>query len=458
MRGLRVALLVAALVSSAAIVCVAVLPGPRFEYQIPALHVVLLTAASMASLLAGLLVIGRFRRRGRLGDLVLACALAVATLANLAPLSALLVTGQDSQPLTAVVAQAGRLFSAVLVAVAAFAPDHRLRRPRSAAIAAVLLIATLFAAVVITDLNLWHTVQGLTSPPPVAGEPRLATNPVLLTEQLGGALFYAAAALGFLTRSLRYQDEFLGWVALAAVLAAASRVSYFLYAPSPPQGVSVGDAFRLASYAALLTGSLREILAYWHTLAETASVRERSRIARDLHDGVAQDLAYLTRHLDSLNGSADPETVERLRRAAQRAQLEARRAIGALASPAAQTLETALAGAAGEIAEQFQTRLDLSLANGIRLPEARAEALLRIACEAVANAARHSGASQVSLTLERHGSRVRLRVSDAGCGFDSAAAAGGFGLVSMRERALSAGGELRVSSAAGKGSQVEAIL
>jgi signal transduction histidine kinase len=448
----------AALVSSAAIVGVAVLPGLRFEYQFPMLHVVLLTAASLAALPAGLLVIGRFRRRGQLGDLALGCALAVVTLANLVSLSVLLVTGQDSQPLTAVVAQESRFFSAALVAVAAFAPDRRLRRPRSIAIAAALVIATVFAVDAAVDLSVWHTVQALALLPPVAAEPRLATNPMLLAEQLGGALLCLAAALGFLTRSLRCQDEFLGWVALAAVLAAASRVSYFLYAPSPPQGVSVGDVFRLASYAALLTGSLREILAYWHTMAETASVRERNRIARDLHDGVAQDLAYLTRHLDSLNGSADPEMVERLRQATQRAQLEARRAIGVLAVPVAPTLETALAGAASEIAERFQTKLDLSLTNGIRLPEERAEALMRIACEAVTNAVRHSGASQVSLTLERHGSRVRLRVSDAGCGFDRAAVVGGFGLVSMRERALSAGGELRVISALGRGSQVEAIL
>jgi signal transduction histidine kinase len=83
---------------------------------------------------------------------------------------------------------------------------------------------------------------------------------------------------------------------------------------------------------------------------------------------------------------------------------------------------------------------------------------VRIAREAVANAGRHSGASEVSLKLERDGPRVRLRVSDKGCGFDPALTGGGFGLVAMQQRACSVGGELRISSTPGSGSEVEAAL
>jgi signal transduction histidine kinase len=89
---------------------------------------------------------------------------------------------------------------------------------------------------------------------------------------------------------------------------------------------------------------------------------------------------------------------------------------------------------------------------------AREDALVRIACEAVANVARHSGARQASLILESDGPRLRLRVSDRGCGFDLASAGGGFGLTSMRQRARSVGGELRVSSVPGQGREVEATL
>jgi signal transduction histidine kinase len=83
---------------------------------------------------------------------------------------------------------------------------------------------------------------------------------------------------------------------------------------------------------------------------------------------------------------------------------------------------------------------------------------VRIACEAITNAARHSGASRVSLGLERDGSGVRLRISDKGHGFDTAAPGGGFGLISMRERAHSVGGELLISSAPGHGSEVEVAV
>jgi signal transduction histidine kinase len=83
---------------------------------------------------------------------------------------------------------------------------------------------------------------------------------------------------------------------------------------------------------------------------------------------------------------------------------------------------------------------------------------VRIACEAVANAARHSGADRVNLGLERDGSGVRLWVSDEGHGFDPADPGGGFGLTSMRERAHSVGAQLVVSSVPGHGSQVEVAL
>jgi signal transduction histidine kinase len=181
-------------------------------------------------------------------------------------------------------------------------------------------------------------------------------------------------------------------------------------------------------------------------------------MARDLHDGLAQELAYISRHIDLLNGEAESGTVRRLKLALQRAQLESRRAINALAATGNQPLEVALADAAEEIAERYRINLDLELASGVRLSPTRSEALVRIACEAVTNAARHSGAREVTLCLERDGSLTRLRVSDKGRGFDTAVPGSGFGLVAMRERARSVGAELRIDSAAGRGSEVEVAV
>jgi signal transduction histidine kinase len=146
-----------------------------------------------------------------------------------------------------------------------------------------------------------------------------------------------------------------------------------------------------------------------------------------------------------------------LRRAVERARLESRRVISA-AAPGAQPFEVALAEAVTEVAGRYQVKLDLNLACDIRLPAPRREAFVRIACEAVANAAQHSGADRVNLGLERDGSGVRLWVSDEGHGFDPEDPGGGFGLISMRERAHSVGAELIVSSVPGRGSQVEVAL
>jgi signal transduction histidine kinase len=117
-------------------------------------------------------------------------------------------------------------------------------------------------------------------------------------------------------------------------------------------------------------------------------------------------------------------------------------------------VDVALEEAAGQVAERFRIGLHLDLVRGIRLSPTRAEAVVRIACEAITNAARHSGAESVALRLERAGSEISLLVADTGRGFDTHTRADGFGLISMRERARAVGGELRVRSAPGRGSEV----
>jgi signal transduction histidine kinase len=181
-------------------------------------------------------------------------------------------------------------------------------------------------------------------------------------------------------------------------------------------------------------------------------------MARDLHDGLAQELAYISRNLDLVTGAANGDAVGRLQPAVERAQLELRWAINALAPPRHQAFEVALAEAVSEIAERARIELELDVVPGIQLSPTRSEALVRIACEAVTNAARHSGAGSVTLCLERDGSLVRLRVADSGCGFDPTVPGSGFGLIAMRERARSVGGELRICSAPGHGSEVHAAV
>ena len=115
------------------------------------------------------------------------------------------------------------------------------------------------------------------------------------------------ATAGFLRRSRRLGDEFFGWLAVAGVLAAASHVNYLLYPAINSPSLYAGDLFRFAFYAVLLVGSMREIWSYWHALSRAAVLEERQRIACDLHDGVAQELAYLARNLYALSGAVDED-------------------------------------------------------------------------------------------------------------------------------------------------------
>jgi signal transduction histidine kinase len=447
---------VAAVVAYFATVAIVLRLQLHFAYQRAVLHVVLETGASLIGVLTAFLLFGRHRPRARLNELLLVCGLAVLVLSNISALTGLVMMGWTPHKLAVCAAFAGRWVGGLLLAIAAFAPQRQLRRPGPliAGIAGFATAALLAAATV--AMLIWRVSPGLD----FTGRWELHGHPVLLALELAAAVLYAMAAVGFLKCCQRHEDEFFGWLAGAAVLASAMHVQYFFsfYSPLSPRWAQTGDALRFSFFTALLVGCLREIWSYWRTLSAVAVAEERRRIARDLHDGLAQELAYLARNLDSLHQETGGTRLGRLLRAAERAQQESRRAISTLAAPAEQAVEVALARSIGEIADRFHVGLELDLAGNVHLPAARAEALVRIACEAVANAARHSGASQVSVRLRCDGPRVRLRVSDTGCGFDATVTGGGFGLVSMRERARSAGGELHVSAAPGVGSQVEAVL
>lgn len=417
---------------------------------------VLETAASLSALLACFLVCGRLRRHARLNELVLACALAVLAITTLFSITVATLAGRMPHGLTAWATLAGGVLGALLFALAAFAPRLRLRRPGRA------LAAVAVAGVLLLAAGLGNAFgSGAWQPANPPELPVFRAHPIVVAAQVVMSVFYGLAVAGFLRRAQRTGDEFLSWLSIAAVLATISHIDYAIYPFLDSQWDYTAEAFRLSFYAILTVGSIREIWSYWRALSAVAVFEERQRIARNLHDGLAQELAYLARNLDSLDGAADADLLRRMRLAVHRAQLESRQAIRTLTDPAGratQALDVALERAAAEIAHRLQIELEFAAVPGVRLSATRAQALVRIACEAVTNAARHSGASRVSLSLEHNGSHVRLKVSDRGCGFDTSIPRSGFGLTSMREQARSVQGELKISSAPGEGSEVEVAL
>jgi signal transduction histidine kinase len=273
----------------------------------------------------------------------------------------------------------------------------------------------------------------------------------LLSLQLGTAMLFFISAVGFVRRSERTGDELAAWFAVGSVVAGFARIHYFLF-PSVFTGwVYTGDAFRLVYYVILLVGAAREIGNYW---GRAAVLEERRRLARDLHDGLAQELALvatLAKRMSGFRGS------DQLAGAAERALDEARRAITALTAAPDQPFDEALAQAAEDAAARTGTPVRLDLAANIDMPPTAREGVIRIVREAVSNAARHGHPTTITVSTT-NGDGVLVRVSDDGDGFDPSADGTGFGLISMRERAASFGGELRVRSTVGEGTEVEVRL
>jgi signal transduction histidine kinase len=199
---------------------------------------------------------------------------------------------------------------------------------------------------------------------------------------------------------------------------------------------------------------------------------ERERLARELHDTVAQGFISVVTQLESAEQALEEQPgagpardrITKARETARASLDELRRSVRALrpdllelASLAA-ALEQLLARWSAETKIPGELRIT---GNPVALHPEVELALLRIAQEALTNVGRHARASRAVLTLSYLQDTVTLDVDDDGVGFDGAArlhAAGGFGLIGMRERVEAAGGALAVESMPGQGTTIAASV
>jgi signal transduction histidine kinase len=195
-------------------------------------------------------------------------------------------------------------------------------------------------------------------------------------------------------------------------------------------------------------------------LEQQATAEERRRIARELHDGLAHELAYIASRTrrTAKRETHDPQARE-LAHAADRALDEARRAITVLSATRPQSLTLAVAQTAEDLASRLGIELSLDIADEIDTPGDVTENMLRIVREAMTNAANHANPRQVTVRLAQEGG-LHLVVEDDGCGFnlDGDCRSTGFGLLSMEERAASIGATFNVYSSAAQGTRVEVAL
>ncbi len=452
----QLALVGLALLAGAATLLTALEPATRLAERNLAVQASYETAAALVASLVAYLLAGRYGRTRARRDLILAAAVSVLALSNLLFTAVPDMTGARDGPFAVWASTLGTLVAASALALGSFVPDRRLPSPRRAAAVAVVAVLATVATIAAVTGALEDTLTVGIDPEKAPDEARVVGgNGVLLTLNLVAGIGYAVAAAGFLRRAAG--DELLRWFAVGTLLAAFARFNYFLVPSSLSAWLSTGDVLRMAFYLALLAGAVREIGAYQRGIAVMAMLDERRRVARDLHDGLAQELAYIATASDrAAAGKASPAGLSMLGTAAQRAMEEARMLIDALAADPA-PLEEALAAAAGDAAARAGIALRLEVPAGLDVPPRTREALARIVREAVNNAARHSGARNVRVTLTAQDALV-LRVVDDGRGFDPAATDGGFGLTSMRDRASAVGGELRIASRPGGGTEVRVAI
>jgi signal transduction histidine kinase len=440
---------------------VSVAPFVRFAYRSPSAHVAIDTAATITALLAAFLLYERYRQSALRRDLLLATALAVMAASSLCLSVVPALTGLGSEPAATWVKFAARLFGVGLLAAAAFVPAGRLRAPATSARRTLLGCLAAVAGLALLALLLGARLPVPIDPalsPAAAGRPRVVGNPVILGGQLVAMVLLVGAAVGFARKTTTERDELVSWLAVGMILAALARLNYFLFPSQYSTYIYTGDFFALGFQLVLLVGAARQIHAYQRQLAEMAVLEERRRIARDIHDGLAQDLAFIVSQ-SRRRGAAG--RLDQLASAAERALDDSRAAIAALTQPLDEPLDAALARVTQEVAERLGARTTFDLQPGVEVAAPLREALLRIAREAIANAARHGAARAIAVELSC-ASQITMTVADDGCGFDASSPprrpGGGFGLISMRERAEAVGGALAVRSTPGRGTTVEVVV
>jgi signal transduction histidine kinase len=225
--------------------------------------------------------------------------------------------------------------------------------------------------------------------------------------------------------------------------------------------VTPREAWRLSAYALLLAGAYVRHARMGRDAARVAIASERERIARDLHDGLAQDLACIAaqgQRLDAKLGAAHPLMV-----ATRHALATSRGAITDLWASTAPTTEAALRMVADELAHRYDLQVEVrieahtGLTADNELDPHQREDLVRIAREAIVNAALHGTARRVDVVLLRRGRDLLLRIADDGRGISDTERSG-FGLSTMRARAASLGGQLSAHPRADGGTELELVI
>lgn len=286
--------------------------------------------------------------------------------------------------------------------------------------------------------------------------------------QLAGAGLFVLAGVLCVRRYREGDSVRWAYLAVGLVLAAFSQLHGAIYPGTYTSLVTTADVLRLAFYATLLLGvqaearadigALRRANRELETLREAeavgAALEERARLAREIHDGLAQDLWFAKLKIERAAQvpGLDPEAaalVAEVTTAVDRGLAEARQAVLALRTDAlGGSLSDMLYRYLEEFGDSCGLRVEVTSDGALPdLSPRRQAELMRIAQEALNNVRKHADATVVRVTTSCFDGHLRVSIGDNGRGFQpDPGPPYGYGLQSMRERAAAIGAQLTIAS------------
>jgi signal transduction histidine kinase len=427
-------------------------PALRTQYDRPQLLLVLETTMALAGVLVALLAAARFSVVGLRTDLLLAAGFLVGSLSAVAFAIVPVLDGGTLNRADGWAFLAGSIAAQGLVAVAPFVGGRSRARDRALKDAVLAAAIALVAAWLLLRAHSGR-LPALTSLPG-AGE----TPPGLVSALAVQALFDLLAVVGWGRRLAKTGDDLAMWLALGFTLQLFAALHLVFTPPRGTTYVAAGEFLRVLAFALILVGAWRAIRS-----AELgrAVAEERARVAREIHDGLAQYLFAVSTNAQMLAAGTPVEEVgPQLKQAAALAQQEARFAVLALSSASGtSTFDSALRRYVEFLTADGELEVDLEIDPAIRLAPDEQIEIFRIVQEGLGNVRRHANATCAEVVIGQRSSGERfVAIEDDGEGFPPDVATAGQGLRNMRDRASSIEGGFSIRSTPGRGTALEVVL
>ena len=413
-------------------------------------RLVLQTVVMLAGIAVAVLAGVRFSVEGRRVDLLLASGFFVGAASTLSFSIAPTLGGHPIGRSEAWPGVAGRLIAWTLIAAAPFV-HGRVRERRT-------MLGNALVALALVLVLVWSASRQLGNALPVLPPDGGADAPFLLTLSFGfQALVNLVAVVGFGLRFKKQGHDLDRFLAHGATLLLFASLSYLFTPLTANRPLSQGDFLRILAYGVLLVGVWRAIRAseFGRAVAE-----ERARVAREIHDGLAQYLFAISTYASRLEDGAPVEDVlPELKEAATAAQQEARFAVLALSSASGNApFDAALRRYVEFLTADGELEVELDIDGSVSLAPDEQIEVFRIVQEGLANVRKHAGAGRAEVVIREDGGQRIVTVRDDGDGFEEAHDGAGQGLKNIRARSVAIDGAFDVRSRPGLGTELVVTL